>query len=282
MDNAFKMNRQYTSIEEQLKSVSVLIDEIGQLSKEVGAKILDAVSDLRWGDIERKHPDFTSLYPDECKQLNIIGKKFGQGMSELKSALDYLIRFLVYKNKNTPSNKSAFLILDDNKKELSECYIQKKREKFLCDGCLEGLTCEQKLSIFLMQPAYTHMHRQAETLSAVKFHRNTYMHNTVPFITPYIVPYPSSKDRRYMDDKGLICTKHDPNSKIKEAGVEVLIYKDECRKLKGVMLRSRLYGEPDKVLNEHKETIIGVMQQLTSDVDDFDFEFPSVPCQSNS
>jgi hypothetical protein len=32
MDNAFKMRRQYASIEVQIKSVSLLVDEVGQLS----------------------------------------------------------------------------------------------------------------------------------------------------------------------------------------------------------------------------------------------------------
>ena len=280
MDNAFKMRRQYASIEVQIKSVSSLIEEIDQLSEEVATKILDEVNDLTLGEIESRHPDFTSLYPDEYKDLSLIGKKFGQGMSELRSALDYLIRFLAYANRNIPSEKPKFPVLDNKKRELPECYIQKKKQEFLGEEYLKGLTCDQKLSIFLMQPAYTNMHWQAETLSAVHLHRNTYMHNAVPEIEPYLVPYPSSKDRLYMDDNGMICTKHDPNSKIKAAGFEVWVYKDLCR-LERVMVRSRLYGEPAKLLGDHRKTIIGIMQQLTSTVDtDFEFEFLDAPYQS--
>ena len=277
MDNAFKMRRQYASIEVQIKSVSLLIEEIDQLSEEVATKILDEVEDLTLGEIESKYPDFSSL--DEYNKLWLIGKKFGQGMSELRSALDYLVRFLAYANGNIPSEEPKFLVLDNKKRELPECYIQKKKQEFLGKECLKGLTCDQKLSIFLMQPAYTNMHWQAETLSAVHLHRNTYMHNAVPFVVPYLVPCPSSKDRRYRDDNGMICTKHDPNSKIKAAGFEVWVYKDLCR-LERVMVRSQLYGEPAKLLGDHRKTIIGIMQQLTSTVDtDFDFEFPGAPYQ---
>ena len=215
MDNEFKMRRQYESIAVQIKSVSLLIDEIGKLSEEVATEILDEVNDLTLGEIESKYPDFSSL--DENKKLWLIGKKFGQGMSELRSALDYLVRFLAYANGNIPSEQPKFPVLDNKKRELPECYIQKKKQEFLGKECLKGLTCNQKLSMFLMQPAYTNMHWQAETLSAVHLHRNTYMHNAVPFVVPYLVPYPSSKDRLCMDDKGPR-TKHDPNSKIKAAG----------------------------------------------------------------
>ena len=280
MDNAFKMRRQYASIEMQIKSVNLLIDEIGQLSEEAATKILDEVNDLTLGEIESKYPDFSGL--DEYKDLWLIGKKFGQGMSELRSALDYLVRFLVYANGNTPHTRSGFPVLDDNKKELLPEYIQNKKQKFLSEKRLEGLTCDQKLRIFCMQPAYTRMHWQAETLSAVNLHRHTYMHNAVPFIAPYIVPYPSSKDRRDRDDNGMICTKHDLNSKIKAAGFEVWVYKEDLWRLENVMVRSRLYGEPAKLLSDHKKTIIGIMQQLTSTVNtDFEFEFPGAPYQSN-
>ncbi len=280
MDNVFKMRRQYASIEVQIKSVSLLVDEVGQLSEEVATKILDVVSDLTWGEIERKHPDFTSLYPDEYKDLWLIGKKFGQGMSELRSSLDYLVRFLVYANGNTPHTRSEFPILDDNIRRLSEDCIHKKKEEFLSKECLHGLTCDQKLWICSMQPAYTRMHWQAETLSAVHLHRNTYMHNAVPAVEPYLVPYPSSKDRLCMDDNGARI-KHDPNSKIKEAGFEVWVCKEDLWKLKKMMVRSRLYGDPDKLLSDHRKTIIGIIQQLTSTVNtDLDFEFPSAPYQS--
>lgn len=277
MDSEFKMRRQYESIAVQIKSVSLLIDEIGELSEEVATEILDKVNDLTLGEIKSKYPDFSSL--DENKKLWLIGKKFGQGMSELRSALDYLVRFLAYENGNTPHTRSKFPVLDYDIRRLSEDCIQKKKEEFLSISkeCLHGLTCDQKLWIRSIQPAYTRMHWQAETLSAVHLHRNTYMHNSIPAIEPYLVPYPSSKDRRYMDDNGMLCTKHDPNSKIKTAGFEVWVYKDLCR-LEKVMARSRLYDEPAKLLSDHKKTIIGIMQQLTSTVDtDFDFEFPGAP-----
>lgn len=289
MDNEFKMRRQYESISVQIKSVSLLIDEIGKLSEEVVTKILDAVSDLTFGEIESKYPDFSSLYPDEYKDLCLIGKKMGQGMSELRSSLDYLVRFLAYANENTPHRRAAFPVLEWN-----EDAGEKEFKKFLSINDLRGLTCDQKGRIRAMQPAYMvydsdskkfrragrgAMNSQVETLSAVNLHRNIYMHNAVPEIEPYLVPYPSSKDRSYMDDNGMLCTKHDPNSKIKTAGFEVWVYKDLCR-LEKVMARSRLYDEPAKLLSDHKKTIIGIIQQLTSTVDtDFNFEFLGAPYQ---
>ena len=290
MDNAFKMRRQYASIEVQIKSVSLLIEEIDQLSEKVATKILDVVSDFTLREVESKYPDFSSLYPDEYKDLSLIGKKFGQGMSELRSSLDYLVRFLAYANGNTPHKRAAFPVLEWDEKDGEE-----KFKRFLSKNDLRGLTCDQKERIRAMQPAYMvydpdskkfrragrgAMNRQVETLSAVNLHRNTYMHNAVPEIEPYLVPYPSSKDRHYRDDNGMICTKHDPNSKIKTAGFEVWVYKDLCR-LERVMVRSRLYGEPAKLLGDHKKTIIGMMQQLTSTVNtDFDFEFLDAPYQA--
>ncbi len=299
MDNAFKMRRQYASIEVQIKSVSLLIDEISTLSEEVATKILDEVNDLTLGEIESRYPDFSSL--DDYKALWIIGKKFGQGMSELRSALDYLVRFLAYANGNTPYRRSEFPVVDRlNQPPPAECridrcceivyehglclnHLQEEQEGFLSRKCLHGLTCDQKKSIRLIQPAYTSMHWQAETLSAVNLHRHTYMHNFIPFIAPYLVPYPSFKDRRCMDDNGPRI-KHDPNSKIKAAGFEVWVYKEDLWRLEKVMVRSRLYGEPSKLLSDHRKTIIGIMQQLTSAVDTdpkFDFEFPGAPYQSN-
>ena len=140
MDNTKAMLKQYLSIRVQLKSVGLLVYEIEQLSTEVIAKIVDKARDITVDEFLIGRPDFSSSYPDEYEDLCLIGKKVGQGMSELRSSLDYFVRFLVYANGKTPHKNSEFPVLED--------------EKSLNKTCLCGLTHDQKRSIIEMQPAY--------------------------------------------------------------------------------------------------------------------------------
>lgn len=229
MDNTKAMLRQYSSIRVQLKSVGLLVSEIKRLSDEVIAKIVDKAGKLTVDEFLIGKPDFSSSYPDEYEDLCLIGKKVGQGMSELRSSLDYLVRFLVYANGKNPHKDSKFPVIEDNIEKLSEEYkkekrdrtysssAQKEREKnkylreerqkekclrkkketdtFLGEEYLCGLTRDQKLSILEMQPAYAD-HPQAAMLSAVHYYRNIYMHNAVPEIEPYIVKsYPDGMSK---------------------------------------------------------------------------------------
>ena len=275
MDNAFETRRQYASIKTQVESVRVLVEEIDELCKKISTRFLETVSDLTLEEVKSKYSDsyFADLYFEDG-ELWTLGKKFGQGMSELRSVLDYLVRFLVYVNKKSPDRRSEFLILDDNTKKLPD------RNEFLSEKSLDGLTLDQKIEIYSMQPVGTRMDWRAETLSAVNFHRNTFMHNAIPFVVPYFVPHFSSKDRLRMNKKRGVYVDSDPSSKIKRVGFEVLVYKEDLWRLKKMMLRSQLYGKPAELLKKHRKTIIGIMQMLTRDVSaDFDFKFFNAPYQ---
>ena len=124
MDNTKAMLRQYSSIRVQLKSVGLLVSEIERLSDEVIAKIVDKAGELTVDEFLIGKPDFSSSYPDEYEDLYLIGKKVSQGMSELRSSLDYFIRFLVYANGETPHKYSEFPVIED---ENCQKTIKKRR-----------------------------------------------------------------------------------------------------------------------------------------------------------
>ena len=305
MDNTTAMLRQYLSIRVQLKSVGLLVDEIEQLSTEVITKIVDKAGDLTVDEFLIRKPDFSSSYPDEYEDLYLIGKKVGQGMSELRSSLDYFIRFLVYANGKTPHKNSAFPVREDDIEKLSEDYkhkkgdrtysfsaqkereknkylreerqkekcLRKKREtdKFLDETCLYGLTHEQKLSILDMQPAYAD-HAQAAMLSAVHYYRNIYMHNAVPEIELYIGRgCPGGLSREEMRKKIAAIP-------VKDADISLgfAVSSEYLSKLEKMMERADLYGSPDKLLFRFKMVIIDIMCRLNVPPDDrslYDFDF---------
>ena len=256
MDNTAAMLRQYLSIRVQLKSVGVLIDEIERLSTEVITKIVDKAGDITVDKFLIGRPDFSSSYPDEYEGLYVIGKKAGQGMSELRSSLDYFVRFLVYANGKTPHKNSEFPVSED--------------EKSLNKTCLCGLIHDQKLSILDMQPAYAD-HPQAAMLSAVHYYRNIYMHNAVPEIEPSITRgYSGGLSREEMRKKIAAIQVKDANISLRFA--VSLEYEEKIKKL---MEQSELHGPPDKLLGRFKMMIIEIMRRLNelSDHGSPDFDF---------
>ena len=303
MDNTTAMLRQYLSIRVQLKSVGLLVDEIGQLSEEVIAKIVDKAGELTVDEFLTGLSDFSSSYPDEYEDLYLIGKKVSQGMSELRSSLDYFVRFLVYANGKTPHKKSEFPVLEDDIEKLSEDYKKKKRDrtyslsaqkereknkylreerqkekysrkkretdKFLDETCL-GLTHDQKLSILDMQPAYAD-NPQAAMLSAVHYYRNIYMHNAIPEIELSIGRgYPGELSREEMKKK--IATIQVKNANI---SLRFAVSSEYLSKLEKMMEQSDLYGSPDKLLFRFRMMIIDIILRLNKLTDhgrpDFDF-----------
>lgn len=300
MDNTKAMLRQYSSIRVQLKSVGLLVSEIERLSEEVIAKIVDKAGELTVDEFLIGKPDFSSSYPDEYEDLCLIGKKVSQGMSELRSSLDYFIRFLVYANGETPHKYSEFPVIEDDIEKLSEDYkkekrdrtysfsaqkereknkylreerqkekcLRKKREtdKFLDEKYLCGLIRDQKLSILDMQPAYAE-HPQAAMLSAIHYYRNIYMHNAVPEIEPFIVrSYPDG-----MSEEEIAAIQ------VKDADISLgfAVSSEYLSKLEKMMERSDLYGSPDKLLFRFKMMIIDIMRRLNVPPDDRspDFDF---------
>ncbi len=256
MDNTVAMLRQYLSIRVQLKSVGVLVDEIEQLSTEVITKIVDKAGDITVDEFLIGRSDSSSSYSDEYEDLYLIGKKVGQGMSELRSSLDYLVRFLVYANGKTPHENSGFPVSED--------------EKSLNKTCLCGLTHDQKRSILDMQPAYAD-HPQAAMLSAVHYYRNIYMHNAVPEIEPSIARgYPRGLSRGEMRKKIAAIQVKDANISLRFA-----VSSEYLSKLEKMMKQSELYGSPDKLLGRFKMMIIGIMCRLNELTDHgrYDFDF---------
>ena len=252
MDNTTAMLRQYLSTRVQLKSVGLLVYEIEQLSTEVIAKIVDKARDITVDEFLIGRPDFSSSYPDEYEDLCLIGKKVGQGMSELRSSLDYFVRFLVYANGKTPHKNSEFPVLED--------------EKSLNKTCLCGLTHDQKRSIIEMQPAYAD-HPQAAMLSAVHYYRNIYMHNAVPEIEPSIVrSYPDGMSE---EEIAAIQVKNT------DISLGFAVSSEYLSKLEKMMEQSNLYGSPDKLLFRFKMMIIDIMRRLNVPPDDRrpDFDF---------
>ena len=300
MDNTKAMLRQYSNIRVQLKSVGLLVSEIERLRDEVIAKIVDKAGELTVDEFLIGKPDFSISYPDEYEDLCLIGKKVSQGMSELRSSLDYFIRFLVYANGETPHEYSEFPVIEDNIEKLSGDYKKEKRDrtysssaqkereknkylreerqkekclrkkketdKFLGEEYLCGLTCDQKLSILEIQPAYAD-HPQAAMLSAVHYYRNIYMHNAVPEIEPYIVKsYPDG-----MSEEEIAAIQ------VKDADISLgfAVSSDYLSKLEKMMERSDLYGSPDKLLFRFKMMVIDIMRRLNVPPDDRnpDFDF---------
>ena len=256
MDNTTAMLRQYLSIRVQLKSVGVLVDEIEQLSTEVITKIVDKAGDLMVDEFLIGRHDFSSSYPDEYEDLCLIGKKVGQGMSELRSSLDYFVRLLVYENGKTPHKYSEFPVSED--------------EKSLDKTCLCGLTHDQKLSILDMQPAYAN-HSQAAMLSAVHYYRNIYMHNAVPEIEPSIARgCPGGLSREEMRKEMAAIQVKDANISLRFA-----VSSEYLSKLEKMMKQSNLYGSPGKLLGRFKMMIIDIMSRLNVPPDDRspDFDF---------
>lgn len=256
MDNTKAMLRQYLSIRVQLKNVGSLVGEIERLSDEVVAKIVDKAGELTVDEFLTGLSDFSSAYPDEYEDLYLIGKKVGQGMSELRSSLDYFVRFLVYANGKTPRGDSKFPVLED--------------EKSLDKKCLCGLTHDQKLSILEMQPAYAE-HPQAAMLSAVHYYRNIYMHNAVPEIELSIGRgCPGGLSREEMKKKIAAI-------QVKDADISLgfAVSSEYLSKLEKMMERSDLYGSPDKLLFRFKMMIIDIMRRLNVPPDDRspDFDF---------
>ena len=304
MNNKKAMLRQYSSIRVQLKSVGLLVSEIERLSDEVIAKIVDKAGELTVDEFLIGKPDFSSSYPDEYEDLCLIGKKVSQGMSELRSSLDYFIRFLVYANGETPHEYSEFPVIEDNIEKLSEDYkkekrdrtysssAQKEREKnkylrekrqkekclrkkretddFLGEKRLCGLTRDQKLSILEMQPAYAN-HPQAAMLSAVHYYRNIYMHNAVPEIELYIGRGCLGGISREEIKKRMAAIQ------VKNANISLgfAVSSEYLSKLETMMERSDLYGSPDKLLFRFKMIVIDIMRRLNVPSDDRspDFDF---------
>lgn len=304
MDNTKAMLRQYLSIRVQLKNVGLLVDDIEQLSEEVIAKIVDKAGELTVDDFLTGLSDFSSSYPDEYEDLYLIGKKVGQGMSELRSSLDYFVRFLVYANGKTPHKDSKFPVIEDNIEKLSEDYkkekrdrtysfsaqkerennkylreerqkekcLRKKREtdKFLGEKYLFGLTHDQKLSILDMQPAYAG-HPQAAMLSAIHYYRNIYMHNAIPEIELSIGRgCPGGLSREEMRKKIAAIQVKDANISLRFA-----VSSEYLSKLENMMEQSDLHGPPDKLLGRFKMMVIDIMNRLNVPPDDRnpDFDF---------
>ena len=173
-------------------------------------------------------------------------------MSELRSSLDYFVRFLVYANGKTPHKNSEFPVLED--------------EKSLNKTCLCGLTHDQKRSIIEMQPAYAD-HPQAAMLSAVHYYRNIYMHNAVPEIEPSIVrSYPDGMSE---EEIAAIQVKNT------DISLGFAVSSEYLSKLEKMMEQSNLYGSPDKLLFRFKMMIIDIMRRLNVPPDDRrpDFDF---------